>query len=180
MKLRAASLFLFAFSAFAVPQQPSWEKSDVKDIETGKPAQRFVLDGTFIEQPGGTTKLDVPSLVVVCMEGKLVRQYGLVRVILWNGGIKADTVMDGGRKKTLSLDVMATRDKAMTDDEARRAFSTFDLQPILLEILHAKTVRMALRDDYGSSYRGNPPVDILVEFKVPDSSAVATACGLKL
>lgn len=151
----------------------------MKDIETGRAAQKFVLDGTFLEQPSGTTKLDVPSLVLVCSEGKLVRQYGLVRVILWNGGVKADVVLDGAKPRTVSLDVMATRDKALTDDEAQRAFSTFDLHPILTDLLRAKSVKMGLRDDYGSSYRGNPPAQIFVEFKLPDLGELVSACGLK-
>ena len=161
-------------------QPPAWERTDVKDTETGKPAQKFVLDGTFIEQPAGTTKLDVPSLIVICSEKKVLRQYGLVRVVMWNGGLKAEAVLDGSKRKTVSLDVMATRDKAVTDDEGRRVFSTFDLQPILLDLLRAKSVRMALRDDYGNGYRGAPPAATYVEFKIPDSTDLAFACGLKL
>jgi len=180
MRLHFALVFLFARSTFVLPQQLTWKRSDVKEFETGKAAQKFVLDGKFMEQPAGTTKVDVPSFVLVCAEGKLLRQYGLVRVVLWNGGVKADTVMDGGRRKTTSLEVMATRDKAMTDDDARRTYSTFDLRPILTDLLHAKSVKMALRDDYGNSYRGNTPIPVLVEFTMPDSTAVASACGLKL
>jgi len=180
MSMRVTAFLLWAWAILVLPQQPAWKRSDAKDIETGKPAQKFVLDGTFLEQPSGTTKADAPSLVLICSEGKLVRQYGLVRYILWNGGIRADAVIDGGKRKTAPLDVMATRDRGITGDEAHRPFSTFDLRPILTDLLTAKSVKMALRDDYGRSYRGDPPVAILVEFKIPDSTELVSACGLKL
>jgi hypothetical protein len=180
MSVRVTAFVLLAWSILVLPQQPAWKRSDAKDIESGKTAQRFLLDGIFLEQPAGTTKADVPSLVLVCSEGKLVRQYGLVRYILWNGGIRVDAVIDGGKRKSAPLDVMATRDRVITGDEAGRPFSTFDLRPILTDLLTAKSVKMALRDDYGRSYRGDPAVAILVEFTIPDSTELVSACGLKL
>jgi len=51
-------------------QQAVWKRSEVKDIESGRLAQKFVLVGTFIERPSGLTQQDVPSLIIVSSDGK--------------------------------------------------------------------------------------------------------------
>ena len=67
--------------------------------ESVKPMDKFIVDGNFIELPASLTRSDTPKLILQCSEGKLIRQYGLVRSILWNGGVKIDMVIDGGIKK---------------------------------------------------------------------------------
>jgi hypothetical protein len=66
------------------------------DPETGKAADKFVLEGVYLEFPAPLTTSDAPTVVLLCSEGRLVRQYGVVRSILWNGGAKIDAVIDGG------------------------------------------------------------------------------------
>jgi hypothetical protein len=150
------------------------------DPETGKAADKFVLEGVYLEFPAPLTTSDAPTVVLLCSEGRLVRQYGVVRSILWNGGAKIDAVIDGGKKKSSSADVMASRDSAVTGDPARRTFSTFDLHNILPELLHGKSIRMAVQDDYGSNYHGPPLPQLLLEFHMPDPAPIVSKCGLKL
>jgi hypothetical protein len=75
---------------------------------------------------------------------------------------------------------MASRDSAVTGDPARRTFSTFDLHNILPELLHGKSIRMAVQDDYGSNYHGPPLPQLLLEFHMPDPAPIVSKCGLKL
>lgn len=171
-------MILFTVSTGLFAQNLAWQHAETKGAATGSVVHRFILEGEYLELPKGNTKLDIPTLVLICSGGKLSRNYGLVRTVLWNGGVKIDMVVDGGKKKTVSADVMATRDRALTDDAAERTFSTFELAPILPDILHGKKVTMSVRDDYGSSSSA-PVTPLLIEFAMPDPAPVIAACGLK-
>jgi hypothetical protein len=173
-----AAFFVLAFSTLLYAES-QWQRSDDRDPDSGKAAERFVLEGTFINTPPPITTSDFPSLILICSEGKLVRQYAVVRIILWNGGVKIDMVADGGKKKTFSGDVMASRDPWVTGDANRRAFSTFDLRNVIAELLHGKVVRMAVQDYYGEAYRGTALPQLAMEFHIPDPSPIFAKCGLK-
>jgi len=168
-------------SASLLARQSQWQHTEVTDPDSGKPAERFVLEGSYIETPQSLTNADVPSLVLICSEGRIVRQYGIVRTILWNGGVRMEYVVDGGRKKSATGEVMASRDPRVTADSAHRTFSTFDLHNILPDLLRGKTIRIAVQDDYGANYRGSPPQpQVLVEFHIPDPALIVSRCGVKL
>jgi len=175
---QCASLLIITISSGLFAESPTWQRTETKDAGTGAPIHRFVLEGEYLETPKGNTKLDIPTIVLVCAGGKLIRNYGLVRTVLWNGGAKIDMVIDGGKKKTASVDVMATRDRAITDDAAERTFSTFDVAPILSDILHGKKAILSVRDDIGS-FSSAPVIPLLIELAVPDPTPVFMACGLK-
>jgi len=160
--------------------QDQWQLSVAKDPDTGKAAEMFVLNGSFLVTPANLSNTDRPSIIVLCSDGHLVRQYGVVRSILWNGGAKIETVTDGGRKKSFSAEVMASRDPLVTQDADRRTFSTFDLRNLLSEMLRGKVVRMSVQDDFGPNYRGNPLPQVLMEFRIPDPAAIVAKCGIKL
>jgi hypothetical protein len=47
-------------------------------------------------------------------------------------------------------------------------------------LLHGKSIRIALQDDYGANYRGPAVPQVLMEFQMPDPAPILMSCGLKL
>jgi hypothetical protein len=183
-------------------QDPVWEHTVVKDFLTGHAVDRFVLKGEYLVSatptlslppgisPGSTTLIvggvptyaassDIPRLVLTCSDGRLVKHVAIVRRLPSSPqGIpgKIDTVIDGGRKKTVASTISINTERGITDD--RGAYSAIELGNILFDLLRGKTVTLVARMDLSGSigYSGSQP-QVLTEFRIPSPAPILAACG---
>jgi len=177
----------FAFTTSIHAQDPTWNQLQIKDPLTGKVVDRFSLDGVYLATPYGTSvqNQDTPKLVLMCSNGKLVKQYGLTRafiqptVISSSLSAKLDMVIDGGKKKTVSTDVDTTQDRVLSDDDTQRQYRIFELGNVLTDIVRGKTITMVVREDRGgsTSITSAAPRQILMEFRMPSLTPVLAICG---
>jgi len=89
---------------------------------------------------------------------------------------KIDLVIDGGRKKSVSADLIRTTDRILTDDTSPRTYTALDLRKILPDLLRGKSITMVARDPEGMS-TNTPPRQVLMEFHMPDPSPLISVCG---
>ncbi len=150
-----------------------WRRVQVKDPITAKTYERFNLKGEYLSTPSGRPTTDLPEIVVVCLDGKLFRSYGLIRSVLPSStGVTIDLRIND-RRKTIASDAGVTKDVAVTDGKAGESFSTFGLNKLLPDLLSAHIIVMAVEPNSRGEIYGRP----VMQFEMADPAAIVTACS---
>lgn len=193
MKTRLAFLILIVFVlALCAPNaaaqhslMATWQHSQYYDPIAAKTFDKFTVEGEYLQAPRviglPTENSNVPRLVVVCSGGKVVKQYGIVRSVLWSPYAHIDYRI-ADKKKTVTGDVMTTKDALFTGDEAKHTYSLFGLKAVLLPLLHAQDIVMSLRGPSTTSINSTAgPADpmIIMRFEIPSPSKLFAVCNIK-
>jgi hypothetical protein len=142
---------LLLIASASAQESPGWRYVKDDDPLHGKVHDKFVLDGKYLTPPRTVAQGFVPSMVVMCSDGKVEQNYIAV------GAVVLESRVDG-KKGAIAATGAATDGTAVF-------FTRVDLK----NILKAHQVIVGVNEYLGA--------EVVMQFDMPDPLPVFTTCG---
>jgi hypothetical protein len=153
---------LLLIASASAQESPGWRYVKDDDPLHGKVHDKFVLDGKYLTPPRTVAQGFVPSMVVMCSDGKVEQNYIAVGAVvtLKSKGFFADLLESrvDGKKGAIAATGAATDGTAVF-------FTRVDLK----NILKAHQVIVGVNEYLGA--------EVVMQFDMPDPLPVFTTCG---